>query len=191
MSKKQKIQLLFTLAMIPFIVIACIFGAKFLTDTIYLFLVQESVAADANLMKLLLGYISTYHLLHVMFVVAALVCIGISAYVFYKDRSYKIGIFTTIMSVAILVLVFMNKGLINLMDKAKGIIAVTTDISPFFELGKDFISVTSKVSGTLPAAATSIALKSIIFDIVILSIFLLVGIVLILRVIDLRRYEKE
>ncbi len=55
MSRNQKVQVAFTLMILPFILGICLFGAKFLTDTIYLFLVQESVAADTSLMKQILG----------------------------------------------------------------------------------------------------------------------------------------
>lgn len=191
MSRNQKVQVVFTLMILPFILGICLFGAKFLTDTIYLFLVQESAAADTSLMKQILGYISTYHLLHIFFIIVALITSGISIYVFVKDRSYKIGIFSSVMSLVVIIITLMNKGLLNLMGSARSMISNASDIIPYFELGKDFISVTSSASQTLPANATNIALKALVLDSVILAIFLLIFIVLVLRIIDLRRYEKK
>ncbi len=95
------------------------------------------------------------------------------------------------MSLVAIIITLMNKGLLNLMDSARSVISSSSDITPYFELGKDFISVTSKASATLPANATNVALKALVLDSVILAIFLLIFIVLVLRIIDLRRYEKK
>lgn len=191
MSRNQKIQIVFTIIILPFIIGICVFGAKFLMDMIYLFLVQESVAADTTLMNKILSFISSYNVLHIGFIAVAIIISGISIYVFVKDKSYKIGIFSTICSLLIMILTLMNKGLLNLMGRARNVIVAATDITPYFELGKDFISVTSSASQTLPSASTNIALKALVIDIIVLALFLLVFIVLVLRMIDLRRYEKK
>lgn len=191
MSRNQKIQIVFTITILPFIIGICVFGAKFLMDMIYLFLVQESVAADTTLMNKILSFISSYNILHIGFIAVAIIISGISIYVFVKDKSYKIGIFSTICSLLIMILTLMNKGLLNLMGRARNVIVAATDITPYFELGKDFISVTSSASQTLPSASTNIALKALVIDIIVLALFLLVFIVLVLRMIDLRRYEKK
>lgn len=191
MSRNQKIQIVFTIIILPFIIGICVFGTKFLMDMIYLFLVQESVAADTTLMNKILSFISSYNVLHIGFIAVAIIISGISIYVFVKDKSYKIGIFSTICSLLIMILTLMNRGLLNLMGRARNVIVAATDITPYFELGKDFISVTSSASQTLPSASTNIALKALVIDIIVLALFLLVFIVLVLRMIDLRRYEKK
>lgn len=191
MSRNQKIQIVFTIIILPFIIGICVFGAKFLMDMIYLFLVQESVAADTTLMNKILSFISSYNILHIGFIAVAIIISGISIYVFVKDKSYKIGIFSTVCSLLIMILTLMNRGLLNLMGRARNVIVAATDITPYFELGKDFISVTSSASQTLPSASTNIALKAFVIDIIVLALFLLVFIVLVLRMIDLRRYEKK
>lgn len=190
MNKEHKIQILFTLILLPLIVVVCLMGANFLKETIYLFLVQESMNADTVLMQKILNYITFYNLLHIIFIVVAVIILLVNTLLFIRSRRYKVAIFANLMSLFIIILTVMNKGLINLMKQAKNIIVAANDIVPFFDLGKDFISVTSATLNALPAKVTNSAIKAILIDSVILGIFLLVGIVLFLRLIDLRRYQK-
>lgn len=191
LTKENKTEVVLSSVLLTILFLFGILGTFFLVETIYLFLVESSVQADANLLNKIIRYFSFYKVFTISIMVVSVISIFINIYLLWKAKKYKLGYFIICSNIVTLFLpIIFNHRVMGLMNAAKAQMKQVEDISTLMVQGKDFVSVMAVATQDTIAHVTQTVLKGLAVEIFALVIFLFVFIILLLRTLELRHASE-